>query len=272
MNSLYICVKLSIMFKRSVRLHGGSVEHKHRNRYIRPALAVAVVLVHPQVKVQAAKLMMNFMKFSEYVHLYKQKLLTTFRQIEFIQNQFRSRYLAHAAKMETLLKCWHSTISRLQVESQQKKDKPTQYLLINFYKIPESVKMACLEMYLFKCMHLHSFAFYQWRYLYPKEATYQKDQVEELMEIFRDLLFAPSIMLRHEIPESIKELTYCPNNFSTNYPYLYHEDRSYNINSFEQIGMVDPLENEKGDSLFFPPEQPGDLVYSKERYVPEDSP
>ena len=108
--------------------------------------------------------------------------------------------------------------------------------------------------------------------MYPKEGTYQEDQVEELMEIFRDILFCPSILERHEIPESVKALTYYPNNFYKNYPYLFHEDRSYNINSFEQIGMLDPLENEKGDSLFFPPTKPDDLVYSRERYSPDESP
>ena len=77
--------------------------------------------------------------------------------------------------------------------------------------------------------------------MYPKEATYQKEEVEELLEIFRDILYCSSIVPRHDISESVKELTYYSSNFSKNYPYLFHEDRSYNINSFEQIGMIDPL-------------------------------
>ena len=124
-NSLFICVKMMVLFKRHIRQSGGSLDRKHKDQVIRPSMTVAAVLAQRQVNVQATKLMLKFMKFSESVHQYKQKVLTTFRQIEFIQKQFRSRYLAHSAKMQTLLKCWNSAISRLQIESQLKKDKQT---------------------------------------------------------------------------------------------------------------------------------------------------
>ena len=89
--------------------------------------------------------------------------------------------------------------------------------------------------------------------MYPNEVTYQKDQVEELLDIFREILYFPSKVHKYEIPENVKAMTFYPKNFKRDYPHLFHEDRCYNINSFEQIGMHDPLENEKGDSLFFPP-------------------
>ena len=61
--------------------------------------------------------------------------------------------------------------------------------MLTFYKIPEKIKMKCLHMYLFKCMHLHSYAFYQWRNMYPNEETYGKEQIEEMLQIFKDLLY-----------------------------------------------------------------------------------
>ena len=106
-----------------MRQYGGDLDSKLKNFYIRPCLALPAVLAHRQTKVQAGKLILKFMRFAEYVHSYKQKLFITLAQIKSIQNIFRSRFLAHSAKMKMLLSCWNRTLSDLQIQAQQKGDK-----------------------------------------------------------------------------------------------------------------------------------------------------
>jgi hypothetical protein len=49
--------------------------------------------------------------------------------------------------------------------------------------------------------------------MYPNEATYQQDEVEELLDIFRELLYFPSELHIQEIHEYVREMISYPKNF-----------------------------------------------------------
>ena len=146
--------------------------------------------------------------------------------------------------------------------------------MINILKVPRSIRDRILSAYLKQCSHLHIVAFYQWRLKFPNENTFDKEQLESLIEGKMNYLYKNIQEDKYPMYNTMLEATISAT-MPTDYPDFYVGESGptpHTINSFMQIGWPDPFIGEVGDVEFDPPQSIEDNVYMGSRYTPGQSP
>lgn len=69
----------------------------------------------------------------------------------------------------------------LQTKASRKKDEPTTLLIRRMMVVPREVRESVLLAYINKCRQRHNVAFLQWRYRFPNEHTFVKEDLETLI-------------------------------------------------------------------------------------------
>ena len=86
------------------------------------------------------------------------------------------------AKIEILITYWDKLVNRLMLQSGFKNDPHMKELISKFILINDNVRKACLRKFISQANLLYAVAFFQWRYKYPNDVKWMKEELEELIE------------------------------------------------------------------------------------------
>ena len=144
-------------------------------------------------------------------------------------------------------------------------------MIIKIQSLNPKVKRAALEEYLRCAQRVHTIAFLQWRLKFPTPIRWHRKMIIDLID--ERISFMYGVLKSGKKPEYMPNSTY---GFSENdydeFAKSIKNAKSYNIWSFEQIGLFDPYPDEIMETSFSIPITDGDLVYRIDRYVKGYSP
>ena len=127
---------------------------------------------------------------------------------------------------------WDKIVGKLLFISADKKDEQMKEMIKKLIVVSYSVKEACLGKFIKQANFLYAIAFFQWRYKYPNDVKWMKEDLEELIEQRQEFLY-DKIKNVHANFETQLEAGYNSKTFAKHYDYIFLvEDQPYNINSF----------------------------------------
>ena len=184
------------------------------------------------------------------------------------------------------------------------KDKLTINLVNRLIEVPKEIKIKCLKKYVSKCKELHTIAFLQWRYLFFTESPMRNKKILEkqitiglcnwnddfdmTQRVTKLTRLNASINMNFWLRYDWKQPLSLRRKFSKIMEPVQLPD--FTINSFHQIGLIDPFPNdeikedldsssqdsskEAVETQIFKrlPERPTHLVYPLNRFRQDQSP
>jgi len=100
-----------------------------------------------------------------------------------------SRHASLEAKIEVLMNYWDKLVGRLMTRALEKKDETMKETIQKLVVISYTVKHACLKKFIQQANFLYAIAFFQWRYKYPNDVKWMKEDLEELIVDRQDWLY-----------------------------------------------------------------------------------
>lgn len=164
---------------------------------------------------------------------------------------------------------WHKLLNGLHNTNVTAKSRQAERLIIQIGRVPADVRRRALEEFLRCSQRVHTIAFLQWRHMFPTSRT-MTDQLKELIEERMVFMYG---YLKDYYPTNLPSDDYGTDAaFYKAFRPAIREAQSYNIWSFEQIGLFDPFPQELMDSKYEVPRTADNLVYAAHKYQEDDSP
>ena len=147
--------------------------------------------------------------------------------------------------------------------------------------VKPKVRMAAISEFLRCSQRVHTIAFMQWRNKFdnPKLKKIEKQLIAAIAQrmtfIYGRLIKKAESDNTHNSDghnPDINEWTVSEKYIEKKYKNVITRAKSYNIWSFEQIGLFDPFPSEPIETTFSLPKTEEDLVYRGDRYNQENSP
>ena len=210
------------------------------------------------------------MRIQELRSTFGRQAQKTFDLLLGIQNRFKLRQIAVAAKVEVLENYWNKMVGRIMVDAIKKKDNKTIELMKHIMKIKLEVRTHLLHEFVRRCRQLHAIAFMQWRAKFPNELTFHKYELENLIDERINHVYGAKLKGKVSVVTAYgAEKTF---RFYNDYTYLATKGKPFNIQNFESLGWPFPFQEESPLPVFKIPKKADKLVYDPSRYVADASP
>lgn len=156
-----------------------------------------------------------------------------------------------------IMQYWDIIHQKVSFQAIKEKDKPIIQLMNRIKKVPEGIREAVATHYLTQCQHLAAIAFFQWRYIFPKESYYFDDRaLSQSIQFHVNRFFKPidKKLIENETLDGSK-LT---DKFYTKYKFWKTKNNNpFIIDDFEVIRIADPYAHEDD------PESDDELIKSE---------
>ena len=142
---------------------------------------------------------------------------------------------------------WDKLLGKIMEHAIEIKDTKMIQICDEIIKVPREVQSATLYAYINRCREVYQIAFFQWRVLYPSRLKNNEKEKQDLISKRINYTY-----FKERGKYSMKPLdqtishSKLPRNFKKNYSHFIEKaDKKYNINTFDQLGWVDPFPNEQ---------------------------
>ena len=263
---IFITFMLCRKWRKRYKLFGGSIQAINRNR-LRYAFTFEGFVTHIKCYSTSLNTLHWFLVTSTKFVL---KLRQLFKILTFIQKRFLARFYTREAKIEVLNNAWNKLCGQLNEQNIEVKSIFMSEMLVKIQSLNPVIKRRALEEYLRCSQRVHTIAFLQWRLKYPK----LKCNVGMLISLIEERMnfMYGNLNNGEELPNMPDGKYKCVDQFYEFFGTAIERAKSFNIWSFEQIGLNDPYPDELMETTFFIPKTEEDLVYRGDRYVKGNSP
>ena len=168
----------------------------------------------------------------------------------------------------------------------KKKDPKNLKMIQAIMKVPHPVRREALTKYVVKCKDRYNIAFFQWRYRFPSQATYNNKKLHDRKLLEGIILARITKFVQDDINQDqrIDSETLANSRVTRDFLKKYdliEKNKSFLVNSFWMIGWDDPFPDDDEfiiGSIDDPapdlksPEAADDWVYPEFRYVEGNAP